>query len=242
MCWNVHKCVGGADGRYAPERIIDGVRQSGADVVLLQEVARGIPRLRRHDQVELLTRGLSMHAAFHPEHQFKVGGYGNLILARHPLTDVRHLDLTVGWRKRRGALQAHVRVPVDGQRRSLIVNNLHLGLAGSERARQLERFVGSPLLRRLHHDTPLVVGGDLNDLWGTLGPKFLEPSGLVRAGRLINTFPAALPLRPLDGLFFRGSMQLQRFRVGGARPVRAASDHLPLIADFDVSMGGARGA
>jgi endonuclease/exonuclease/phosphatase family metal-dependent hydrolase len=239
VSWNVHKCVGGTDGRYSLDRIVDCVTELEADLLLLQEVAQGIPRLRHDDQAEMLTDALDMHAAFHPEHHFKLGRYGNLILSRFPLSDVKHLDLTVGWRKKRGALQAHLRVPVGEHRRTIVVNNLHLGLAGSERARQLERFVGSTLLDRLHHDTPLIVGGDLNDLWGTLGPRFLLPRGLTRAGKLANTFPAALPLRPLDGLFFRGSLQLEHWYIGKSRLLRAASDHLPLIADFLIGMDGA---
>jgi endonuclease/exonuclease/phosphatase family metal-dependent hydrolase len=237
VCWNIHKCVGGTDGRYEPQRIIDCLAAYEANVVMLQEVAREIPRLRHDDQVALLSEGLGMHAAFHPEHRFKAGYYGNMILSPFPLSDIQHIDLTIGWRKIRGAIQAHVRVPIGTHRRSLVVNNLHLGLAGSERAKQLARFVQCDQFNHLHAATPLIVGGDLNDLWGGLGPKFLKPHQLERAGRLSNTFPAALPLRPLDGIFFRGSVRLKHFEVGSTRLAKIASDHRPLIADFEISMG-----
>lgn len=241
ICWNIHKCVGGTDGRYEPQRIIDCLAGYGGDVLLLQEVAREIPRLRSEDQVALLSEGLGMHAAFHPEHRFKVGYYGNMILSRFPLSDVQHIDLTIGWRKIRGAIQAHVRVPIGEHRRSLIVHNLHLGLAGSEREQQLERFVASDHFNHLHASTPLIVGGDLNDLWGSLGPKFLKPQQLERAGgTLRNTFPAALPLRPLDGIFFRGSVRLTHFEVGTTQLAKTASDHRPLIADFEIRMAPER--
>jgi endonuclease/exonuclease/phosphatase family metal-dependent hydrolase len=174
-CWNIHKCVGGTDGRYEPQRIIDCLGAYEAQVILLQEVARDMPRLHGDDQVAILSEGLGMHAAFHPEHCFKAGYYGNMILSSFPLSDIQHVDLTIGWRKIRGAIQAHVRVPIGEHRRSLVVNNLHLGLAGSERAKQLARFVRCELLAHLHAATPLIVGGDLNDLWGSLGPRFLAP-------------------------------------------------------------------
>jgi endonuclease/exonuclease/phosphatase family metal-dependent hydrolase len=237
VSWNIHKCVGGTDGRYEPQRIIDCLAAYDAKVLLLQEVARDMPRLRGDDQVAILSEGLGMHCAFHPEHRFKAGYYGNMILSAFPLSDIQHVDLTIGWRKIRGAIQAHVRVPIGEHRRSLVVNNLHLGLAGSERAKQLARFVRCELLSHLHASTPLIIGGDLNDLWGSLGPKFLAPEKLARAGALRNTFPAALPLRPLDGIFFRGSVQLKHFEVGSTRLAKQASDHRPLIADFEVSMG-----
>ena len=236
VSWNIHKCVGGTDGRYEPRRIVDCLAAFEANIVLLQEVARDMPRLRGDDQVSLLSEALGMHCAFHPEHRFKSGYYGNMILSAFPMSDIQHVDLTIGWRKIRGALQAHVRVPVGEHRRSVVVNNLHLGLAGSERAQQLARFVGCELLAHVHASTPLIVGGDLNDLWGSLGPRFLEPEKLSRAGTLRNTFPAALPLRPLDGIFFRGSVRLKHFEVGASRLAKIASDHRPLIADFEVSM------
>lgn len=236
VSWNIHKCVGGTDGRYDPARVIECLASFQASVLLLQEVARDIPKLRSDDQVAILSDGLGMHSAFHPEHRFRAGHYGNMILSRYPLSDIRHADLTVGWRKIRGALQAHVRVPIGEHRRSLVVNNLHLGLAGSERAEQLARFVRCELLSHLHASTPLIVGGDLNDLWGSLGPRFLAPENLARAGTLRNTFPAALPLRPLDGIFFRGSVRLAHFEVGSSRLAKTASDHRPLIADFEITM------
>ncbi len=236
VSWNIHKCVGGTDGRYDPRRIVECLTEYDAHVVLLQEVAQAMPRLRMEDQVAILTEGLGMHAAFHAEHRFKAGHYGNMILSPFPLSDISHLDLTIGSRKIRGAIQAHVRVPIGDHRRSLVVHNLHLGLAGSERAQQLARFVQSEGFNHLHAATPLIVGGDLNDLWGSLGPRFLTPQRLERAGALRNTFPAAWPLRPLDGIFFRGSVRLTRFEVGATRLAKIASDHRPLIADFEVSM------
>jgi endonuclease/exonuclease/phosphatase family metal-dependent hydrolase len=237
ISWNIHKCVGGTDGRYDPLRIMECLGSYRPNVLLLQEVAREIPRLRGEDQVSILTEGLGMHCAFHAEHRFKAGYYGNMILSEYPLSDVHHLDLTIGWRKIRGAIQAHVRVPIGEHRRSLVVHNLHLGLAGSERAKQLARFVSSDYFNHQHASTPLIVAGDLNDLWGSLGPKFLAPHQLARAGTLRNTFPAALPLRPLDGIFFRGTVRLKHFEVGACKLSKTASDHRPLIADFEISMG-----
>jgi endonuclease/exonuclease/phosphatase family metal-dependent hydrolase len=235
VTWNIHKCVGGTDGRYSPQRIVECLKHYDAEVLLLQEVARGIPRLHEEDQVSLLTQAMGMHAAFHPEHCFKRGYYGNLILSKYPLSHIEHIDLTIGWRKVRGALQGHVRVPIGDHRRTLVVHNLHLGLAGSERAKQLARFVECETFNHLHASTPLIVGGDLNDLWGSLGPRFLAPQRLERAGTLRNTFPAAWPLRPLDGLFFRGSVKLTHFEVGSTKLAKTASDHRPLIADFEIS-------
>ncbi len=232
MSWNMHKGVGGLDRRYDLARTIAVIKHYNPDIVLLQEVAQGVRKLRQQDQVEILSQALGHHASFYPEHQFRIGWYGNLILSRWPISNATHLDLTVGWRKRRGMLQAHVRAQVGNHQRTLAVHNMHLGLAGSERKRQLDRFISSQPLQQLHQSTPTIVGGDLNDLWGSLGPKCLLPAGFERAGTLANTFPSTLPLRPLDGLFFRGGLRFTHGAVARSKLARVASDHLPIYADF----------
>ncbi len=235
VTWNIHKGIGGADRRYRVERIVQTLADLRPDVALLQEVAEDMPRSRFHDQAQLLSEELGMrHVAFGPEHRFSVGGYGNAILSRWPLYDIHHLDLTIGTRKKRGALQARARVRFGRHSRSVVLHDLHLGLAGSERGRQLERFLSSDPFRGLHQRTPIVLGGDLNDLWGTLGPAYLLPAGFSRAGPLANTFPAWLPARPLDGLYVRGDLQVRDAGPVRSPITRRASDHLPLVAHLEL--------
>lgn len=234
MTWNIHKGVGGIDRRYDIGRTLAVIEAAQPDVLLLQEVAQSMPSLRGDDQVALLLRALGGHGAFHPEHQFRAGGYGNLIWSRWPMDSLSHVDLTIGFRKTRGLLQAHVRARLDEHQHTLIVHNLHLGLATSERSLQLQRFLASRPFLRVHHTTPVVLGGDLNDVWGSLGPKHLEPAGFTRAGSLLRSFPAAMPLRPLDGLFFRGDLVPVHTETLRNSLAKAASDHLPLVADFRV--------
>ena len=235
VTWNIHKGIGGVDRRYRIDRVVAVLSKLEPDIALLQEVSHDLPRSHFHDQAELLAEALAMrHVAFGPQHRFREGGYGNAILSRWPLAMVDHVDLTIGARKRRGAICARSRVRFGEHSRTVFVVNLHLGLAGSERGRQLERFLTSHPFGGLHHRTPIVLGGDLNDLWGSLGRRFLNPAGFLRAGGMASTFPAAWPIRPLDGIFVRGDV-----RAHGCTPVvdpltRSASDHLPLVAELDL--------
>jgi endonuclease/exonuclease/phosphatase family metal-dependent hydrolase len=235
LTWNIHKGIGGLDRRYDLRRTIELMAHYSPDIALLQEVADRLPRASHHNQAEMLAEALGMpHMAYHPQHQFVAGGYGNLILSRWPLSDVEHVDLTIGTRKKRGVVSARARVKLDEESRSILLYNMHLGLAGSERGEQLLRFLNSHPFAGVHHTTPLVVGGDLNDLWGTLGTRFLAPQGLQRVGALTNTFPAALPLRPLDALFVRGSLKVSHWHVPHSALASRASDHRPIVADIDV--------
>lgn len=238
LTWNIHKGIGGVDRRYRLDRVISCIEKQNPDIVLLQEVADGFPAARFETQLDELQEALDYpHAVFAHEHHFKRGGYGNAILSRFPLHDSERIDLTIGWRKKRGALQARAILRDGGQKRTLVLHNLHLGLAGSERDQQLVRFLEHEEQKRLHHDTPTVLAGDFNDLWGSLGRRFLEPVGYRRAVGLINTFPAAMPFRPLDGIFYRGHVALAHGHAGRDELSRSASDHLPLVADLEIPLG-----
>ena len=234
VTWNIHKGIGGIDRRYRFDRIVDVLRALEPDLALLQEVADDLPRSAFHDQAEMLAAALRMpHFVFHPEHRFDIGGYGNAILSNAPLFDVHHVDLTIGARKKRGVLQARARVRFGRVSRTIVIHNMDLALSGADRELQLIRFLDSEPFRRLHARTPIVVGGDLNDVWGTIGARFFAPQGFHRAGPLQNTFPSALPVRPLDGLFLRGDLHPHRVaHAVRTRLTRIASDPLPLITDL----------
>jgi len=238
LTYNIHKGIGGIDRRYRPDRVREVIAHYQPDLVLLQEVAHGTRRSNGDRQVELLGDGLALrHRTYYPNVNVPGGGmYGNAILSRFPLTETRNIDLTIAQRKRRSVLHARYRVRMNGGRhtRTLHVYNLHLGLSGAERKIQLERFLDSHPFTGLDHRTPVVVAGDFNDVWGTLG-KLLRPAGFRSLQPPIRTFPAYAPLRALDCLYVRGNVEIESLHRSKLRLARQASDHLPLIADLRIS-------
>lgn len=233
MTYNIHKCIGGLDRSYRPDRIVEAVAHCRPDIVCLQEVDDGVPRSRHHRQVHLLGDALELpHRAFQRNVSLTRGHYGNAILSRYPLLDVQHLELTVPPKKRRRGLAVHCRIRCEDQSRTLLLFNVHLGLAGFERRLQLRRILESELLQRTHRSTAVIVAGDFNDVWGQLGQTLLEPADFKPAGIRIRTFPAVLPLRPLDRIYYRGDIQLEHAFGSHTANVRQASDHLPLVAEF----------
>jgi endonuclease/exonuclease/phosphatase family metal-dependent hydrolase len=234
VTWNIHKGIGGVDRRYRIERTAAVLASLRPDIALLQEVAEDMPRCGRDKQLEVLSEALEMrHVAFGAEHRFREGGYGNAVLSRFPLTDSARIDLTIGKRKQRGLVKTRAHAKLEHGTRSVLVFNLHLGLSGSERATQLERFLECHPFAHIHHDTPMLVGGDFNDVWASLGPRFLEPVGFVRACKPQATFPSAIPLRPLDGIWIRGGLSVVNAHVVKTGLARSASDHLPIFAELE---------
>jgi endonuclease/exonuclease/phosphatase family metal-dependent hydrolase len=231
--YNIHKGIGGRDRRYQPERIIETLAHIQPDIALLQEVDEDVPRSRHHLQAELLAAKLGFsHFAYQRNVTLKRGWYGNAILSRFPLTDIQSYDLTVRFKKRRQALIVRCKVPIGGHLKSLTITNLHLGLAGPERVYQLRKFLKHQLVSDVQDQTPIIVGGDFNDVWGNLGRRVLEPVGFHLAGRMMRTFPAILPIRPLDRIYFRGPLMVHHTFACRTACAHQASDHLPLVAEF----------
>lgn len=232
LSYNIHKCIGGVDRRYEPGRVVDVIRKLDTDVVMLQEVDAGVTRSRRDRQVELLGEELGLpHRTWYPNVDVRGGGqYGNAVLSRYPIIESANIDLTLRFKKRRSVLHSVIRVRHDGVDRTIHAFNMHLGLAGYERRRQLDKFLESDPFARLHHDTPIVVGGDLNDVYGSLG-ALLAPAGFRGIDRRPLTFPAWGPVRALDAIFVRGDMDFVRLTRCDSDLARRASDHRPLVAD-----------
>ncbi|MEO1981038.1 MAG: endonuclease/exonuclease/phosphatase family protein [Fuerstiella sp.] len=237
VTYNIHKGIGGLDRRYRPERIVETLMRYQPDIVLLQEVDDQVPRSRCDCQVELLADALEMkHHAFQRNVKLKRGHYGNAILSRFPLTDVQHVDLTIPLKKRRRALLAHCRLKFEGHQRSVLIGNVHLGLAGFERRIQLRRLLSTEVVQHTQQRTPTIIAGDFNDVWGELGKRIMLPEGFATIGKSIRTFPAAFPVRGLDRVFYRGDLKTDHAFASRSKIARQASDHLPLVVDFQLQV------
>jgi len=244
LTYNVHKCIGALDRQYHPERVRETIAHYDPDVVLLQEVDEMAARSNHHRQVDVLGDMLGLrHRTWFPNVKLRGGGaYGNAILSRFPLTETRNIDLTIPPKKRRSVLHARYRVRVGngvslrgGKTRTVHVYNFHLGLSGIERKMQLRKFLDSHPFTGLHYLTPIIIAGDFNDVWGTLGRKLLVPAGFRGMVAPIRTFPSYAPVRALDAIYVRGNVIIRQVQRSRLEVARRASDHLPLIADLEIT-------
>lgn len=241
LTYNIHKCIGGVDRRYDPERLSSVIEHYQPDLALLQEVDHNVKRSRKDRQVDVIGDRLGYrHRTYFPNVQVRGGGeYGNAILSKFPLTETVNIDLTIPPRKRRSVLHARYRVrlaEMPGRHtRTIHVYNLHLGLSGGERKIQLRKFLDSHPFVGLHTRTPIIVAGDFNDVWGTLGRKLLAPAGFRGLNKPIRTFPAWGPVRALDSIYVRGDVELLDVAPARVKAASRASDHLPLVARLRIT-------
>jgi len=250
ISYNIHKCIGGIDRRYRPERIVEVLAHYQADILFLQEVDNAAKRSNRDCQAERLAQWLGYpHQVWNPNVPVRGGGHhGNAILSRFPILDSRNIDITVARKKTRGILCGRIDLSRIYDRKtssekqdkknpkSLHLFNVHLGLTQRERKEQLRIFLKQLTCAKLDPDAAVIVGGDLNDLYGNLGSNVFRPAGFNSRGAHKATFPAYAPIRTLDGIYVRGQVELVRLQRSRLRLAKTASDHLPLIADLVIEV------
>lgn len=219
--YNIHQCVG-VDGQRDPKRIADVIAALDADVIALQEVDSWPGIGDEPAQMEFLAHTAGLRAISGPTIERQDGHYGNALLTRLPILDVRKLDLTVYRREPRGALD----VELDAHGTPLRVIATHLGLLPSERRFQVQR-----ILEEVEgaDGRPTVLLGDINE-WLVMGRplRWLH----ARFGRGVGgrTFPSWCPLLKLDRVWVRPPHVLRGHRVHRGDGARVASDHLPVVA------------
>jgi endonuclease/exonuclease/phosphatase family metal-dependent hydrolase len=178
--WNIHSA------RSAPlAQIADDIRQTGADVIALQEVDRHARRTGSVDQAVTLAAMLEFHYAYAASVQLGGGDYGLAVLSRWPLTDVvRHRVGPAGDGEPRIILE----VVVCALGRRLRLLNHH---ADTSPAARQQNLAGLNDVVRARNGDPTIVLGDFNSRPDDHGIRALLDSGFVD--------PAAGPDTPTNG-------------------------------------------
>jgi endonuclease/exonuclease/phosphatase family metal-dependent hydrolase len=242
LSYNIHRAIG-VDRRFRPDRIVEILAHHDADLVLLQEVDDGVPRSRGMNLGRELALALGyQHLALGHNVHLRRGKYGNATLSRYPIVRESNIDLTIETRKRRGCLHTGIFAEVrSGHGHLLEVFNTHLGLSTRERVRQVGRLVQSTEFAALSRRQACILGGDFNDWRSILEPVFTDILDFRSASgrkygseRAVRTYPSFSPSGALDRIYFRGSLRLAGSRSCRMKISRVASDHLPLIADFEL--------
>jgi endonuclease/exonuclease/phosphatase family metal-dependent hydrolase len=220
--WNIHECVG-RDRRRDPARVAAMLREISADVFALQEVHSDERRGGLLDQARFLAEALGLEAVAGPTLERRGGRYGNLVLSRLPVRDVRRHDLSFPGREPRGALEVDLEIP-DGRLRVVAT---HLGLRAAERAMQARTLLAQ--LRGEEPDRTLILLGDWNEWlpWRAALRLARRRFGSFPAPR---TFPAWRPMLALDRIWVAPRERLETIATHRSPLAVRASDHLPLVA------------
>ncbi|MCC6389013.1 MAG: endonuclease/exonuclease/phosphatase family protein [Bryobacterales bacterium] len=231
--YNIHKCQG-MDGRVRPERIVRVLEEINADVVALQEVHSVENHRAEADQSRYIAEALDMRFIHAEARKLHGGAYGNVLLSRFPVDSHHNVDITHTGREERSVLRADI--AVEG--RSLHFFNLHLGTGYFERRFQARALMEHRVLRAPDLSGERIVMGDLNE-W----TRGLVTHTLTEELRRVDlelplfrrrTYPALLPFLHLDYIYYEHTLRARDAFFHHSRLSLIASDHLPLVADFDL--------
>lgn len=236
VTYNIHKCVG-LDRLQRPERVAEVLREIDADIIGLQEVVCIPEGKAERNQAQYIADALAMEYRMGIARPLKNGVYGNVLLSRFPFLSARTFDLSHPGREKRGCL--HADVAVTGSL-TLHIYNAHLGTALAERRHQARHMMRELTLTLDQQNGARILLGDFNDWTRSLPSKLFSAhfSGEDIRGKLRpkRTYPGILPFVHLDHIYYDEGFVLQGARTHKSRMALIASDHLPLVADFQLSV------
>ena len=238
LVYNIHagKDAAGVDNLA---RVADVIRETRADVVLLQEVDRGTRRSGGVDQPADLERRTGFTAVFGKSLDYDGGEYGIAILSRWPVTRDTVLPLPVeppqkrsgGAMEPRAALVATVRAPGG----DVTVVNTHLDASRVEtwRRQEVQRVAAATATLRTTR-ARVLVGGDFNSEPGSGAQEDARQGGLRDAWTMCGrgdalTYPADSAVKRIDYLYLTGDASCTEAMV----PRTTASDHRPLVVQVN---------
>ena len=237
MTYNVHGGFG-ADFRLDLSRIARVIESQAVDLCALQELDVERPRSGSHDQPRWLAQELGMQLEFCSARECDGGRYGNAVLSRHPIENVRIACLPRRRDDREPRALQWVRLLTTSG--PLNVLNTHLGLDRLERKIQAAALLGRDWVDDACATGPTVVCGDFNARPRSLVYRMLTER--LRDAQLVvphehtplSTFPSLLPLLRIDHVLVSPDVEVQACSVVRGKLARLASDHLPLIADIEL--------
>jgi endonuclease/exonuclease/phosphatase family metal-dependent hydrolase len=208
----------------------DAIQKEAPDVLVLQEVVRGWLIDEQHDVLGYLSARLHMPYVFGPN----IGDlYGNAILSRYPITEVRriHYAKEPGLRYQpRGAIIA--RIGDDSTAKRALIAVTHLDENADASAVRMEQV--RTLLNEIGTANPAVIACDCNAKPEAPELKLITDSGFgdlaLQSGGGGGTFPAERPIERIDYIFGTGVTASQ-----GRVIVSTASDHRAVIVRIQLS-------
>ena len=238
LTYNVHRCIGG-DRRLDVDRIVAVIAEQEPDVVCLQELDVVRARTGMVDQARAIADGLAMSVRFHPAMRIEAEEYGDAILTRWPERLVRAGALPsvrgIPGLEPRGAIWAAI--DIDGA--TINVINTHLGLVPREQRLQAAALAGKDWLGSAECTGPTILTGDFNATsitrpYQTLTRTLADCQRQLGKRPSVKTFPANFPAIRIDHAFVSPHIRVTGVHAPMSPLARTASDHLPLVVDFEV--------
>ena len=190
------------------------------------------PRWPDAAQYEFLADTIWPAHAYGRNAVYPEGHHGNALMSMFPIVSVRNHEIRHRRHETRGLLHCVIQWP--GQTIHAIC--VHLSLRAAQRHEEVQRLCRL-IDEEIPQQAPLIVAGDFND-WGFGAHRRLQGCSPLREvfiatqRRAARTYPARLPLLPLDRIYVR-HLQVRKLAVLRTRPWSRLSDHAALYAELE---------
>jgi endonuclease/exonuclease/phosphatase family metal-dependent hydrolase len=243
--FNIHAGIG-SDGEYNLDRIANTIRESGADIIGLEEVdVHWGSRSNFENEIQILADKLDMNYFFAPIYNMepsKPGDprrkYGVALLSKYPILKAENREITrlstqeanPSPKPAPGFLQAQIHVA--GEQVWFYVT--HLDYRSDPTVRQMQ--VSDMLGIMAEHDNHILVG-DMNATpeaaeLAPLFQQFQDAWALTHDGPGY-TYPAESPTKRIDDILTAPGIKVQSANLIDS----SASDHRPVTADLVFTPG-----
>jgi len=168
MTYNIHQ---GFNAGQVPslDMLVDVISRESPDVLLLQEVVRGWMIDEQHDALSVLAERLDMPYVFAPN----IGDlYGNAILSRFPMTDVKRIHFAVQPSARhqpRGAVGVRIG--------DVLIVTTHLDDVQDAESGAIRQEQVRTIMREWDGEKVAVIAGDMNAEPGDLEMSLFSEAG-----------------------------------------------------------------
>jgi endonuclease/exonuclease/phosphatase family metal-dependent hydrolase len=238
MTYNVHRCVG-VDGKLDVRRVADVIAESQPDIVALQELDVGRARTRGVDQAHAIAELLAMRFRFHAALKVEEELYGDALLTHYPEQLIKAGPLpglpALPKLEPRGALW--IAADVGGVELNVVTT--HFGLLAREQAGQADALMGPKWLGGRESLANFILLGDFNATSGSAAHRRLTArltdAQTATPGRNLPTYPSLFPMLRIDHAFVGEGVRVTKVEVPTTPSTKSASDHLPLVIDFELA-------
>jgi endonuclease/exonuclease/phosphatase family metal-dependent hydrolase len=226
MTYNIHH---GADKDEVNtlEAMGKFIRDSGADIIGLQEVDSLCNRSGKVDQMKRLSEITGMHYAFARHYAYDGGAYGLGILSRYPISDVRNERITLLPKKEGRPSLAFLtaKIALPKRKKAIVFGTVHFALNAPGRVLQAEEV----LAFTKDIPVPVILTGDLNALPGTEEIFKLEARFTETGSSKALTFSAVKPEKKIDYIMVTKT-NLKKITDTKVYNEVLLSDHLPVTS------------
>ncbi|WOO42636.1 endonuclease/exonuclease/phosphatase family protein [Rubellicoccus peritrichatus] len=224
-------------------RIARVIRESGADLVALQEVDQDSHWNKQLDLLEIIREESGFEHLLYGINTRRSGkrhlAYGNGILSRHPVHIWENNPFGTASLGEKGFLYAEI--DIAGHHLPLI--NLHLDYKSrKKRIEQVEQIISfitdKPHPGNNGNTLAPIICGDFNSRSAPLGDavshlfRFVQRHGDYKIyPRQARTFPAHFPSKGIDFIMLPYPYQMTESKVIKTK----TSDHLPVLVEFELA-------